>query len=759
MRRDGTPGRGAPRAMGAAAHPVMAWRGLRQAVSYYGSLGTVLSKAVRVLRHEGWMGLQRRARVLADMAHARRAAGGLRGATESMYGAPPPADPAFAPKVSVIVPNYNHAAYLRQRLDSIYAQDYANVEVILLDDCSTDGSREILVDYARRHAANTTTCFNEANSGGVFNQWKKALELATGELVWIAESDDYCDPNYLSELVRFFRNEAVMLAFSRTQFIEREGEPVLSTEKFLRDCLGDLVGGPFIRSAHWLVNRAWGRKNIVPNVSSALFRHPGRMPLLADANWRGLRLFGDWIFYLHLVRGGLVAYSPATTNYYRQHDQGTSFATRKSEAYFREAEAVATELLRLYRLDAGVLEAQRQRLYGEWCTLKGFASQAEFDDLFSLPRARTAAGRRQPNILMVGFALVAGGGETFPITLANALKHRGHSVAFLNLCHAPTEPGVRRMLDSSVPLFELDGLAQIGALCEDLGIDLVHSHHAWSDMVLAECLERHPRVKQLVTMHGMYEMMTPEALANLMPKMERRVDRVVYTAQKNLRPFSPEFQARKGFVRIDNALAPKEIRPVERASLGIGADDFVLCLVSRAIREKGWEEGIQAVLAAQDRSARRIHLVLIGDGEEYQRLKPRHESETIHFLGFRPNVRDYFAMADMGFLPSRFGGESAPLVLIDCLWAGRPVLASHIGEIPGMLQGDGGLAGALFDLDDLSIDVERLAELIARLAVDKDAYAGMMAEVEHAVRRFDPEVMVGKYERAYESLMDADAGR
>lgn len=760
MRRELTPGRWAQRLYRAASKPVPALRGLRQAVSYYGSPRVVLGKAIRVLRSEGWPGLLRRARVMADMAGTVRFLGDLRSPSEQLYGVPPAADPAFAPKVSVIVPNYNHAAYLRQRLDSIYALDYGNIEVILLDDCSTDDSREILLEYARRHAGNTTTCFNETNSGGVFNQWKKALELAKGELVWIAESDDYSAPNYLSELVRFFRNEAVMLAFSRTKFVEGEGNVVWSTDEFLHNCLGDLVGAPFIRSAHWLVNRAWGSKNVVPNVSSALFRHPGSMPLLSDADWRSMRLCGDWIFYLHLIRGGLVAYSPATTNYYRQHQKGTSFTTRKLETYYREVEAVATQLLRLYRLDHGILEAQRERLYGEWCSLKGFGAEGEFDQLFSLERARAAAGHRSPNILMVGFALIAGGGETFPITLANALKRRGRAVGFLNLRHAPTEPGVRRMLGANIPLFELDGLSKIEALCEDLGIELVHSHHAWADMVLAECLERQPQVKQLVTMHGMYEMMTLEALANLMPRMERRVDAVVYTADKNLRPFSPEFRARKGFTRIDNALAPQDIRPVERSSLGIGVDDFVLCLVSRAIREKGWEEGIQAVLASQKRCPRKIHLILIGKGEEYDRLKPVHESDAIHFLGFRSNIRDYFAMADMGFLPSRFGGESAPLVLIDCLWAGRPVLASRLGEIPAMLQGGNGPAGLLFDLqDDLSIDVAGLAELVLRLATDKPAYDGMLAEVPHAVRKFDPDVMVEKYEQLYERTVSATERR
>lgn len=100
------------------------------------------------------------------------------------------------PLVSVIVPNYNHAPYLKERLDSIYQQTYQNIEVILLDDFSSDNSVEVLKQYARKYPHNTRLIVNEENSGKVFRQWNKGLSLAKGELIWIAESDDYCDVNF-----------------------------------------------------------------------------------------------------------------------------------------------------------------------------------------------------------------------------------------------------------------------------------------------------------------------------------------------------------------------------------------------------------------------------------------------------------------------------------------------------------------------------------------------------------------------------------
>ena len=95
------------------------------------------------------------------------------------------------PKVSIVVPNYNHARFLPRRIDSILGQSFQDFELILLDDCSADDSRSILSKYADDPRVRIE--FNEVNSGSSFKQWNKGVRLAHGEYVWIAESDDYAD--------------------------------------------------------------------------------------------------------------------------------------------------------------------------------------------------------------------------------------------------------------------------------------------------------------------------------------------------------------------------------------------------------------------------------------------------------------------------------------------------------------------------------------------------------------------------------------
>src|SRR5882762_42615 len=119
------------------------------------------------------------------------------------------------PTVSIVVPNYNHARFLRQRLDSIVGQTFQDFELILLDDCSTDESQSILREYATDSRVRLE--FNEKNSGSTFKQWNKGVRLARGEYIWIAESDDYADERLLERLVGVLEAEPeVTLAYCRS---------------------------------------------------------------------------------------------------------------------------------------------------------------------------------------------------------------------------------------------------------------------------------------------------------------------------------------------------------------------------------------------------------------------------------------------------------------------------------------------------------------------------------------------------------------
>jgi glycosyltransferase involved in cell wall biosynthesis len=660
----------------------------------------------------------------------------------------------YNPKISVIVPNYNHSLYLRKRLDSIYSQTYQNIEVILLDDASTDESTQILQEYQNMHSTITMSYFNDKNSGGVFYQWKKGIELARGELIWIAESDDYCSENMLAELVQLLSNQAVMLAFCRTTFVDGKTlVPTWTLEEYLANLANPIMWrGKFIKSAYQLVNDIWSIKNLVPNASSALFRNPYKLKLLNDNNWLNMRMCGDWVFYLHVIRGGLVGYSPNAVNYFRQHTNNTSVQIHKKDIYYREHEIVARTLLDLYYLKHTIFDRLRYSLEIDWRMNHPGRPKDEFKNYYNFEPIHCAA-RNKANILMAIYALVAGGGETFPIKLANLLKEDGYSVTILNCNQIKTEPSVRSFIRPDIPLLELDQLDQLGVVVKDLGIDIIHSHHASVDYTICTLLENCPCCKVVITTHGMYELMSEPHFLNVIPLLCKRVDQFIYTADKNLKPFVQASVDLKHFTKISNALDVSPINPVARDTLGIKDDDFVLTLVSRAIPEKGWDEGIRALRLARQMSGKDIHLLLIGEGPEYIRLRNQVKDNFIHFLGFRSNIRDFFATSDIGFLPSRFQGESFPLVIIDCLLSGRPVLASNVGEISNMIKAQSKQAGSLFDLDNWTIPINHVAKLIAEYATNNVLYAEHLQAVSLAAKKFDTKEMLHKYESVYRDLI------
>lgn len=103
------------------------------------------------------------------------------------------------PKVSVIVPVYNVEKYLGECMDSILAQTLEDIEVICVDDGSTDGSAAILDDYASRDNRVRVIHKENAGYGAAMNT---GLDAARGEYIAIVESDDFIDPDMYERLVR-----------------------------------------------------------------------------------------------------------------------------------------------------------------------------------------------------------------------------------------------------------------------------------------------------------------------------------------------------------------------------------------------------------------------------------------------------------------------------------------------------------------------------------------------------------------------------
>lgn len=272
------------------------------------------------------------------------------------------------PKVSVIVPNYNHANYLRQRIDSILNQTFQDFELILLDDCSTDNSVEILNEYAKHPKVTQLVC-NETNSGSTFRQWNKGLALAQGEYIWIAESDDFANLDFLEVLLsKITKSQDVTLAYCASNLVDKEGVLLGNTYFYTTTLHENRWLTDFENEGKAECYKYLFCQNTIPNASAVLFSK--NKYLQTSGGDSSFRLCGDWkLWFEMLMQEGNILYVAATLNSFRQLES----AQKKYNTLFKTEAIKVMLFVSSYSLIKNT-KAHRvavfKRIYG-WCFLKG----------------------------------------------------------------------------------------------------------------------------------------------------------------------------------------------------------------------------------------------------------------------------------------------------------------------------------------------------------------------------------------------------
>ncbi len=150
---------------------------------------------------------------------------------------------ATPPKVSVVMATYNGEKFLQRQLDSIVAQTYPNIEIIITDDCSTDATAALLQHYADGHS-NITLVRNEKNIGYIKN-FEKAIMLATADYIALSDQDDIWHPEKISVLMKHI-NGANMV-YCNSELIDNAGNSMNKNMSGLKnlgsynDCLSFLI--------------------------------------------------------------------------------------------------------------------------------------------------------------------------------------------------------------------------------------------------------------------------------------------------------------------------------------------------------------------------------------------------------------------------------------------------------------------------------------------------------------------------------------
>ena len=270
------------------------------------------------------------------------------------------------PLVTLVTPAYNQSEFLAETIDSVLAQDYPNIEYIVLDDGSTDGTQAVLGLYTDR------VCTMRHDNIGQARTLNRGWQIARGTYIGYLSSDDVLHPTAVGKLVQALEaDDGVACAFPDADLID-----------------------PASRIIKRRVCRPFDLENLV--VTQECYIGPGalfkRSAYAAAGEWRPeLKLAPDREFWIRLAQQGEFRFLPESLAGYRLHPQSTSYrlvseevsreyllvldeyfgrpgvpasiARRKQEAYGRATLLLARNALRAGKVARGL------ELYGQACRL------------------------------------------------------------------------------------------------------------------------------------------------------------------------------------------------------------------------------------------------------------------------------------------------------------------------------------------------------------------------------------------------------
>jgi len=229
------------------------------------------------------------------------------------------------PIISIILPNYNYARYLPHRIESILNQTFTDFELIILDDCSTDNSREVIEKYKNKDSR-ISVYYNKQNSGNPFKQWQKGIDLAQGKYIWIAEADDYCENTLLEKLYNKISQTNSDIVFSQSNIAD-ENRKILGKWSDLKIKNNSIFNSDFEYSGHKFIEDYLIFENVIPNASAVLFNKAkyyevGGVDISIKNN-------SDWFLWLKLLYKANVSFIAKPLNYFRRHPQSVIASTKQ----------------------------------------------------------------------------------------------------------------------------------------------------------------------------------------------------------------------------------------------------------------------------------------------------------------------------------------------------------------------------------------------------------------------------------------------
>lgn len=254
-------------------------------------------------------------------------------------------------KISVYITSYNQNKFLKEAIDSVLNQTVTPYQVIIVDDCSSDGSRDIIAAYASRHQRLITPIYHETNTG-VAQTRIDALQAVSGDYVTYVDGDDRLLPTKLEKESTVMKGHPkAKIVFSNTYYINEAGR----------------------RIGLWADNERPAEGNVFFNIFTNDFPAytPFRNELVDFREWEKigfhdphLTIYEDFDMRIRLTKTCPAVYCEAPLNEYRLHKKGLS-TVKREEQYNAISYVYHKNKHLLSDLDVEAKDRVRQKL-SEW---------------------------------------------------------------------------------------------------------------------------------------------------------------------------------------------------------------------------------------------------------------------------------------------------------------------------------------------------------------------------------------------------------
>lgn len=269
-------------------------------------------------------------------------------------------------KVSVIITTYNRKDYLKESIDSILKQDYPNIDIIVIDDCSTDGTNILMKNYEK----NSSVIYirNEKNCGPGSNRKKAFENYANGDYILFLDDDDYLiDTNYITKAVDFHKKHAKISFVAANVFYE------FSKNNILKPSICNL--GEIINRYDYFIN--FGKKGFPKPASTltTLFKRE----CLIKMGILDMKMVNDASIYLRSLLVGDAGFIDEIVGVYRIHGDNITFNLSSEFIIENLEEKLQIKNIAINQYGYDKKEMERWMDYNAYTTISYFLSNSAKD--------------------------------------------------------------------------------------------------------------------------------------------------------------------------------------------------------------------------------------------------------------------------------------------------------------------------------------------------------------------------------------------